>query len=76
MPSDVSAFRNRQAEKGLIWKHPKGNNSVTQLEVLLVSKPFPREYSPRAGPRGAAQKVFLKVTTHHLLGDDATESSS
>lgn len=49
MSSDVSAFRNRQAGKGLIWKHPKGNNSVTQLEVLMASKPFPREYSPRAG---------------------------
>lgn len=54
MPSDVSAFRNRQAEKGLIWKHPKGNNSVTQLEVLLVSKPFLREYSPRAGATGSS----------------------
>lgn len=46
----ASACRNRRAGRGLIWKCPKGNNSVKQLEVLMASKPFPREYSPRAGP--------------------------
>lgn len=49
VPSDASPFRNSWAGKGQIWKHPKGNNSVKQLEVLMASKPFPREHSPRAG---------------------------
>lgn len=74
-PPDAPAFRNRQAEKGLIWTHPKGNNAVTQLDVLMASKPFPESTVPELGPPEAAQKVFLKVTTHHLLGDDATGSS-
>ena len=38
-----------RAGKRLIWKHPKGNNSIKQLEALIASKPFPREYSPRVG---------------------------
>lgn len=71
----MPAFRSRQAEKGLIGKHPKGNNTVTQLDVLMASKPFPESTVPELGPPEAAQKVLLKVTTHHLLGDDATGSS-
>lgn len=75
MPSDASAFRDRRAGKALIWKHPKGNNSVTQLEVLMASDHFPESTVPELGPKAAAQKVVPKVTTHHLLGNDATGSS-
>ena len=39
----------RPGKKRLIWKHPKGNQPIKQLEVLMASKPVPREYSPRAG---------------------------
>lgn len=65
VPSDASAFWSRRAGKGPIWKHPKGNHSVTQLEVLMASKTFPESTVPELEPQGAAQKVFLKVTTHH-----------
>ena len=39
----------RPGKKRLIWKHPKGNQPIKQLEVLMASKPVPREYSSRAG---------------------------
>lgn len=74
MPSDASAFRGRWAGKGQIWKHPKRNNSVKQLEVLMASKPFPKTI-PELGPPEKTTEVFQKVTTHPLLSEDATGSS-
>jgi hypothetical protein len=75
-PSEASAFRNRMAGKGLIPKHPKGNNFVKQLEVLMASQSFPREYIPSHQRAAQAFQIVSPWSTHHVLGDKATRIST